>query len=129
METRMMPPNPRRHRSTFAVAALLTLLLAGASACGNDSSGTPGGVREVTVSIVDGSVSPAPTRIEVARGQTVRVTVTSDVTDMVHVHGYDRSVALQPGVAGTVEFVADLDGLYDVETHEQDLQLFQLVVR
>ena len=124
----MMPPNPWRHRSALAVAALI-LLLSGAMACGNDPSATPGGVREVTVSIVDGSVSPAPTRIEVARGQTVRVTVTSDVPDMVHVHGYDRSVTLQPGTAGTVEFVADLDGLYDVETHEQDLQLFQLVVR
>ena len=128
----MMPPRTGRRLIPGVAAVAAALLLVGLGACG--SAGEPATdtvreIREITVSIVDGSVDPAPARIDVARGQTVRVTVTSDVADMVHVHGYDKSVALQPGVAGTVEFVADLDGLYDVETHEQDLQLFQLVVR
>ena len=125
----MPPSRPSRHRSIYAAVALLLLSLTAASACGDDGPVATDTIKTVSASIVDGTVSPAPTRIDVARGQTVRITVTSDVVDMVHVHGYDRSVSLQPGVAGTLEFVADLDGLYDVETHEQDLQLFQLVVR
>ncbi|AVT28243.1 hypothetical protein C6361_00595 [Plantactinospora sp. BC1] len=124
-----MPPHPRRHRSTHAAVALLALLLIGPTACGDGEPAATGTVETVTVTIAGGSVSPAPGRIEVTRGQTVRITTTSDVADMVHVHGYDRSVTLRPGVAGTVEFVADQDGLFEVETHGQDLQLFQLVVR
>ncbi|GIG92269.1 cupredoxin domain-containing protein [Plantactinospora endophytica] len=125
----MMPSHPRRHRSRYRAAALLALLLIGPTACGDGEPAVTGTVESVTVSITGGTVSPAPGRIEVSRGQTVRITTTSDVADMVHVHGYDKSVTLQAGVAGTVEFVADRDGLYEVETHGQDLQLFQLVVR
>ncbi|MDG4787969.1 hypothetical protein O7626_18830 [Micromonospora sp. WMMD1102] len=123
----MMPPHPRRPRAAYA-AALLALLLIGPTGCG-DGEPAATGTETVTVTIADGTVSPAPGRIEVDRGQTVRITTTSDVADMVHVHGYDKSVNLQPGVAGTVEFVADRDGLFEVETHGQELQLFQLVVR
>lgn len=76
-------------RPLFAAVAAAIVLI-GPSACGSD--GDPAAtntVKEITVSIVDGSVDPAPTRIDVARGQIVRVTVTSDVVDLVHVHGYD----------------------------------------
>jgi plastocyanin len=102
----------------------LALLLAGTTACAGDAPppAAAGAVKTLVISISGGTVSPAPSRVEVARGQTVRITVTSDVADEVHVHGYDRSVPLQPGVAGTVEFVADADGLYEVETPRRAIE-------
>ncbi|MFY1670381.1 hypothetical protein ACN27G_10525 [Plantactinospora sp. WMMB334] len=124
----MMLLRPGRRRSAYAVVALLALLLIGPTACGSDAPAATG-TREIVVSIAGGTVSPAPARIEVSRGQNVRITTTSDVADMVHVHGYDLAVTLRPGVAGTIDFVADRDGLFEVETHGQELQLFQLVVR
>lgn len=111
-------------------AMVIAALLLGTAACGNEAAaGESLAAKEVTVTIADGAVTPAPTRVEVTRGQTVKVTVTSDIADMVHVHGYDRSATLRPAEAGTVEFVADTAGLFEVETHGQELQLFQLVVR
>jgi hypothetical protein len=73
----------------------------------------------------DGRVSPPPGWLEARRGQTVSITVTSDVADELHVHGYDRTAALPM----TVRFRADLTGVFAVETHHGRLVLTQLAVR
>ena len=85
--------------------------------------------REITVTVVKKKVTPAPGRVQVAKGSTVRITVTSDVKDSVHVHGYDLTFALSPGTPGSVQFRVDRDGLFEVETHDTKLVLFQLLVR
>ncbi|GAA4576636.1 hypothetical protein [Planotetraspora kaengkrachanensis] len=126
---------PARFRSLLSGLALGAALLGGVSACSESSadttpaSATAAGVKEINVTIAAKSVTPPPGRIDVTKGQTVRITVTSDVADEAHVHGYDKGVSLQPGTPATIEFVADQDGLFEVETHESDLQLFQLAVR
>jgi hypothetical protein len=84
---------------------------------------------EVVVQITDGKVSPAPRRVKVPQGATVRLLVTSDVADELHVHGYDVTKALSAGRQATLEFRADEAGLFGAELHEQELQLVQLEVR
>jgi hypothetical protein len=86
-------------------------------------------VEAIEVSVVDGKVQPAFRRVEVERGTTVELTVTSDVADELHIHGYDEEAELAPGAPATVTFVADEDGVFEVETHETGLQLLALVVR
>ncbi|MFF0308905.1 hypothetical protein ACFYSC_15870 [Streptosporangium sp. NPDC004379] len=86
-------------------------------------------VKEITVTIAGRKVTPPTRRIEVARGQTVRITVTGDTADEAHLHGYDKEAHLKPGTPASIEFVADETGLFEMETHESGLQLFQLVVR
>jgi hypothetical protein len=84
---------------------------------------------EVVVQIADGRVTPAPRRVKVPQGATVRLLVTSDVADELHVHGYDVTKALPAGRQATLEFRADEAGLFGAELHEQELQLVQLEVR
>lgn len=86
-------------------------------------------VLEVTVAVRDGKVRPRARRVEVEKGSDVRLVVTSDVRDEVHVHGYDLDLQLRPGKPGTLEFRADQDGVFEVETHETGLELLQLAVR
>jgi hypothetical protein len=86
-------------------------------------------VVEVSVSVRDGKVRPKPRRVDVLKDSQVRLTVTSDVDDELHVHGYEIEEELEAGRATTVEFVADQDGVFEVETHETGLQLMQLEVR
>jgi hypothetical protein len=63
-------------------------------------------------------------------GQHVRLTVTSDAADEVHVHEpYDMEFALEAGTPATEEFVADQPGLVEVELHESGKQLTQLLVK
>ncbi|MGW5849550.1 hypothetical protein ACWFQ8_16610 [Streptomyces sp. NPDC055254] len=85
--------------------------------------------RTVTVSVRDGKVNPAPTRTELKRGERVALRVTSDRADTLHVHGYDQELALPAGQEATLILTADRTGLFEVETHESDLLLTQLLVR
>jgi hypothetical protein len=59
----------------------------------------------------------------------VRLVVTSDVADEIHVHGYELEKALTPGDPATLEFMADQSGLFEVELHETGKMLTSLVVR
>ncbi|MEU1469697.1 hypothetical protein ABZ434_15890 [Streptomyces sp. NPDC005761] len=83
----------------------------------------------VDISLRDGKVSPAPGRTEVKKGRSVRLVVRSDRDDTLHVHGYDKEARLPAGRTVTLTFTADRTGLFEVETHESDLLLTQLVVR
>ncbi len=85
--------------------------------------------KEVVVSVAKRKVTPPTGRIEVAKGNLVRITVTSDVADELHVHGYDKSLALPAGAPASLELRVDRTGLFEVETHSSHLVLFQLVVR
>jgi hypothetical protein len=120
-----------RFRPLLVALLLGVALLMATSACGGSSEAASGAstVKEITVAIAGRQVTPPPGRIDVTKGQTVRITVTSDVADEAHVHGFDKAASLQPGTPATIEFVADESGLFEVETHESELQLFQLVVR
>ena len=75
------------------------------------------------------SDQPPTSRVEVTKGDTIRITVTSDQVDELHVHGYDKSLELAPGTPGSLLLLADKTGLFEVETHKTHLVLFQLVVR
>jgi plastocyanin len=125
-------------RST-AAAVVFTVALA---ACGDSEKPTPqasaptvsvsdesAGVRVVEVEIADGQVSTDDDQVEVRRGDTVRIVVTSDVDDEVHVHGVEQTATLVAGETATVEFTVEESGLFEVETHEGDLLLFQLLVQ
>jgi len=84
--------------------------------------------KAISVRISDGKVDGVPARVEVDRGTRIRLEVTSDRSDELHVHGYDKTAQLAPGSPAAVTFVADLPGVFEVETHDSGLLLFQLVV-
>lgn len=85
--------------------------------------------RTVSITVRDGKVTPAPGRVEVTRGERVALRVTSDRADTLHVHGFDKELALPAGQEATLILTADRTGLFEVETHESDLVLTQLLVR
>ncbi|MFE2285986.1 cupredoxin domain-containing protein [Streptomyces sp. NPDC059443] len=85
--------------------------------------------RTVTITIRDAKVTPAPGRVEVKRGERVALRVTSDRADTLHVHGFDKELALPAGQEATLILTADRTGLFEIETHESDLVLTQLLVR
>jgi hypothetical protein len=76
-----------------------------------------------------GKVDPPTRRVKVAKGSKVRLLVTSDKADQLHVHGYEIEKELPAGEQVTVDFTADQTGVFEMETHESGLQLAQLEVR
>ena len=96
---------------------------------GSTSAAPSADVKVIAVRYRNGKVTPSPDRISVSKGQNVRIEVTSDATDEIHVHGYDLKADLTPGQKAVVSFRADQPGLYEVEVEDAGVVLFQLLVR
>jgi hypothetical protein len=138
-------------RTTFLVAVLAVAgVLAG---CGRDSGSAtapefgppvnePGGasagpapapvgptVRTISITVRGGQVTGETGRVTVPLGTPVTVSVTSDVAEEIHVHGYDRKGKIPAaGSTGSVSFTANTPGVFEVELEGSKLQLVQLEV-
>ncbi len=78
--------------------------------------------------IAAGKISPSGQTVKAKTGQKVRITAVSDVSESLHVHGYDKMLELKPGKPAAVEFTADTKGSFEVETHESGKLVFKLQV-
>lgn len=67
--------------------------------------------------------------MQVERGEEIEVVVSADVSDEVHVHGYDHKADVGPDMTAVITFVADLPGIYEVELEDARKVLFELEVR
>ncbi len=89
---------------------------------------TEDGVTRIAVEFAGGEVVGGFRQLEVDSGAPVELTVTADVADEVHVHGYDLFADLAPGVPAVIEFAADIPGIFEVELEGAGAQLAELVV-
>ena len=83
---------------------------------------------DIEVEVAGGRVVAGGGRVKVPTDEEVRLVVRSDAADEVHVHGYDREFAVPAGGEGSVTFVADLEGVWEVELHDAGLILVELEV-
>ena len=137
----------RAHRPVVSAALLLAL-----SGCaGTDSSASPAASaasasstssaaelstttpvppagQQLAVQVAGGKVTGDTGRVPVPVGDYVTLTITSDVADEVHVHGYDRTTALTPGTPAELTFDATIPGVFEVELHEAGTVLLSLQV-
>ena len=151
-----MPVRPARFRAALATLVLATVVSGcagtdssaapdssstGSSSAGGSSSAastssssapssapaTPSG-QLIEVTVTGGQVGGDTGRVPVPAGEHVTLVVTSDTADELHVHGYDVSADLAPGVPATVEFDATIPGVFEVELHDAGTQLLSLQV-
>jgi hypothetical protein len=154
-----MPPHPALRARAGAALAIIALVVSVSCGGDDDSptvaSDTPastaapttaGGSTATTVAPAT-SVAPTTTagtvlsvtfrggsvegasRQRATLNQPVTVRVTSDVTDHVHVHGYDKFADVAPGKVGEVTFVANVPGVFEVELERSRRLLFTMEVR
>ena len=84
---------------------------------------------QIAVTVAGGKATGDTGRVPVALGSRVRLTVTADVTDEIHVHGYDLHEDTATGTPATLEFVADQPGVFEVELEESRVLLTRLQVQ
>ncbi|CAI9410852.1 MULTISPECIES: cupredoxin domain-containing protein [Aestuariimicrobium] len=112
---------PGRLFAALFLVATLTL-----TACSSPQA--PDSVT-VDVTIRNGSVTPNGTTVDVAKGGSVTVNVTSDMADEIHVHGLDRELQVKAGVPASMTFTADQGGVFEMESHELDKLVVKFAVR
>ena len=84
----------------------------------------------IDISISNGRVNPNGSKIDVKRGQTVVLNVTSDQDDEIHVHtsdGYELEV--KAGKPAQGEFVVTEPGRFEIESHHLEKIIVILNVR
>lgn len=85
--------------------------------------------RAVVVRInVRGGRAPLE-RVTVRRGQQVVLVVTSDVSDHIHLHGYNVLRDVAPGKPARLAFRATIPGRFDVELEDRHVQIADVTVR
>jgi len=109
----------------FGIAACSSAKPAPTAAAG----GAGAGPVRIAVQIAHHKVTPADAVHGVHLGDQVVLTVTSDADDEVHLHGYDKEIEIAAGRPGTIDFTANLPGIFEVETHKSNLQLLQIEVK
>jgi hypothetical protein len=77
---------------------------------------------------ISGGVASGDALFTYDLGDTVDITVVSDVDDELHVHGYDLVFVLSAGVPLTLDFVADIPGVFEVEVHTGHGHVFDIEV-
>ena len=87
------------------------------------------GPVELEYTVVGGRPEGGISRDTVELGRAVVITVTADVTDEIHLHGYDLSADVAPGSPATIRFTADAPGRFEVELENTGVQIAELEVR
>jgi heme/copper-type cytochrome/quinol oxidase subunit 2 len=121
----------------WLVASVLAVALAACGGGGDDNQAAAGsattaagaaGAQTVRVTVTGTKVETAERRVKVPLDGKVRLEVTADRADEVHLHGYDRKVDTEPGKPAVLEFTADVPGVFEVELEEAGLKLVELQV-
>ncbi len=55
--------------------------------------------------------------IQVTKGDVVRIVVSADAPDDIHLHGYDIEKKVAPGQPARFRFRADVEGIFEIESH------------
>jgi hypothetical protein len=85
-------------------------------------------VARVNIVVRGGRPMGGIQRATVARNRRVILTVRSDVSDHVHLHGYDVMRDVGPGMPGRIDFRATIPGRFEVELEDRRLQIADITV-
>lgn len=83
----------------------------------------------LVITLAKGRVEPNGERVNLNRGDTVRLQISSDRDDEIHVHGVDRTVQVKAGEPVSADFVVEQTGRYEIESHHPELLIAVLQVR
>jgi hypothetical protein len=97
------------------------------SAAPSSTSSPASDAQTIEVTYANGAVSPRGYTAKVKLGTKIHLVVHADVSDEVHVHGYDKHADVTNGVA-TVDFTADVPGLFEIELESKGYTLLHLQV-
>jgi hypothetical protein len=84
---------------------------------------------QVRIVVRGGLPVGGPRRVTVARGRRVILNVTSDVSDHVHLHGYDLMQDVGPGMPARIAFRATRPGTVEAELEDRGVQIARITTQ
>jgi hypothetical protein len=89
----------------------------------------PAGPTQIRITFRGGRVIGGLRRARLDRGDRAVLVVRADVTDHIHLHGYDIMRDVSPGRPARLPFRATIPGRFEVELEDRRLQIAQIEVR
>lgn len=109
----------------IAVAIVLLVVLKNGN--GGGSSATDTG-KVPTIVVKDGKPVGGVRNLTYNKGDRIRFKVESDVSDEVHVHGYDLMKDVKAGGTVELDFPASIEGVFEAELEGRRQQIIELRV-
>ena len=109
----------------IAVLAIAVVLLVVLSS-GDSGDSTTKGVT--TIVVKNGKPVGGVAQLTYNDGEQVRFKVESDVSDEVHMHGYDIMKDVEAGGSVSFDFPATIEGVFEAELEDRKEQILELTV-
>ena len=85
-------------------------------------------MKGLMVTIKNGQPVGGVQELTFESGADIRFAVRSDVADEAHLHGYDFSKPVEPGVAERFDLPADIEGVFELELEERGVTIAEISV-
>ena len=109
----------------LAVGAVLFVVLGNG---GGKSDVTDAG-KVATIVVEGGEPVGGVRQLTYDEGDRIRFEVKSDVSDEVHVHGYDLMKDVKAGGTVAFDFPARIEGVFEAELEDRKLQIIEFTVK
>ena len=107
-----------RHRlARLGLAAMVALATCAALPLETLAQGTAEPARQFDLHIANGRLANSPQTIRVRGGDSVELAWSADRRSVVHLHGYDIELAIEPGKPQIMKFRAHATGRFPIELH------------
>jgi hypothetical protein len=121
-----MNSNTKRAVAGIALILVAIVLLVVLKNGGSDTSATTKGVT--TIVVKNGKPVGGIKQLTYNKGEQVRFEVDSDVSDEVHMHGYDIMKDVKAGGSVSFDFSATIEGVFEAELEGRKEQILELTV-
>ena len=111
-----------------AVLVVAFVLAKNGSNDNNNTSTTSASSGPVVIHLVGGKPQGGVQKITVNKGDPVKFKVVSDVSDEIHVHGYNFHKDVKKGGSVSFDFPATIDGIFVIELESRGEQIASLQV-
>jgi len=117
--------------AAVAAVAVIVVTFVVTGSGGPDSATTAGSPQRpatIRIAVNGGEIRGGLSHQTVKQGSKVVIRVSADVSDEVHLHGYDIARDVVPGKAAVLSFAANLPGRFEVELESRGRQILELKV-
>ncbi len=113
--------------AAIVVVAIVLLVVLKNNDSGTSKSSNEGG-KTPTIVVKNGKPVGGIRELTYNKGERIHFVVDSDVSDEIHVHGYDIMKDVKAGGSVSFDFPASLEGVFEAELEGRKEQIIQLTV-
>lgn len=114
--------------AVVVVAVVLLVVLKDDSGSEDSTTTSSTDAKPLTIVVKNGKPVGGIQQLTYNEGERVRFNVDSDVSDEIHLHGYDIMKEVEAGGSASFDFPATIEGVFEAELEDRKEQILELTV-